>query len=165
MEESMKRFVLAALLATTIAVPAHAQVRVGIDIDIQLPGPPALVVIPDSPVYYAPRASANVFFYAHQYWGFADGGWYVGPSWSGPWTVVPPMSVPAPVLHVPVRYYPVPPPPWSAWRGDRPPQWESHYGREWHEEDHERNWREREEHWARGERNGCPPGLAKQGRC
>ena len=159
----MKQFLLGLSLVTAMAVPVQAQVHV--QIGFQLPGPPPFVVIPGMPVYYAPQAPANVFFYAHQYWGFADGGWYVGPSWSGPWTVVPPMSVPAPILHVPVRYYPVPPPPWRAWRGDRPPQWESHYGREWHEEDHERNWREREEHWARGERNGCPPGLATQGRC
>ena len=57
----MRRLVLVALLATTIAVPAHAQVRVGIDIGIQLPAPPPLVVIPESPVYYAPSAPANVF--------------------------------------------------------------------------------------------------------
>src|SRR5215467_5638218 len=104
----MKRLVLVALLASTIAVPAHAQVRVGIDIGIQLPAPPALVVIPESPVYYAPSAPANVFFYAHQYWAFAKGGWYVGPSWSGPWVVVEPAYVPVPVLRVPVRYYAAP---------------------------------------------------------
>ncbi len=61
--------------------------------------------------------------------------------------------------------YPVPPPPWTGWRREAPPQWEPHYGREWHEEAHERNWREREERWGRGEGRGCPPGLAKQGRC
>jgi len=165
MEESMKRFVLAALLATTIAVPAHAQVRVGIDIGIQLPGPPALVVIPESPVYYAPRAPANVFFYAHQYWGFAGGGWYVGPSWNGPWVAVEPAYVPIPILHVPVRYYSAPPPSWKGWRREAPPQWGAPYGREWHEAAHERNWREHEEQWNRDGGKGCPPGLAKQGRC
>jgi len=41
------------------------------------------------------------------------------------------------------------------------PAGEAHSGREWREETHERDWREREEHWGRG----CPPGLAKQGRC
>src|SRR5262244_3656281 len=112
----MRRLVLAALFIATIAVPAHAQVRVGIDIGIQLPGPPALVVIPESPVYYAPRAPANVFFYAHQYWGFARGGWYVGPSWNGPWVAVEPAYVPIPILHVPVCYYSAPPPSWNGWR-------------------------------------------------
>src|SRR3989441_2653722 len=73
-------------VASLIASPAEAQVHV--DIGINLPGPPALVVVPGTPVYYAPRAPANVFFYAHQYWVFGDGGWYVGPTWSGPWAVV-----------------------------------------------------------------------------
>jgi hypothetical protein len=97
-EETVRRFVLGALLVTAVAVPVQAQVRV--EIGIQLPGPPALVVIPGTPVYYAPRAPANVFFYAHQYWVFASGGWYVGPTWNGPWAVVEPVYVPAPILRV-----------------------------------------------------------------
>jgi hypothetical protein len=159
----MKRLVLAALLAAAAAEPAHAQVRV--DIGIQLPGPPTLAVIPGAAVYYAPQAPANIFFYAHQYWGFVGGAWYVGPNWNGPWVVVAPAYVPRPILQVPVRYYPAPPPPWKGWRRDGPPQWEPHYGREWREEAHERNWREHEERWDRGDRKRCPPGLAKQGRC
>lgn len=155
--------VLAALLVAAVAIPVHAQVRV--EVGIQLPAPPALVVIPGTPVYYAPNAPANVFFYAHEYWIFADGGWYVGPTWNGPWAVVEPLYVPTPILQVPVRHYPVPPAHWSEWRRDGPPRWEARYGREWHEEVHERQWREREERWDRGEGRGCPPGLAKQGGC
>ena len=56
----MKRLVLGTLLVAAVAVPAHAQVRVGVDIGIQLPGPPALVVVPGAPVYYAPRAPAKL---------------------------------------------------------------------------------------------------------
>lgn len=70
----MKRLVLVALLVTAVAVPAQAQVRVGGHIGIQPPGPPALVVVPGVPVYYAPRDPANVFFYPNQYWAFANGG-------------------------------------------------------------------------------------------
>jgi hypothetical protein len=138
---------------------------VGINIGIPLPGPPTLVVVPGTPVYYAPSAPANVFFYAPQYWVFINGGWSVGPTWNGPWAVVEPVYVPAPVLQVPVRYYPVPPSALGrmASRGAAP--WESHYGHEWREEAHERDWREREERWDRHEGKGCPPGLAKQGRC
>ena len=123
-----------------------------------------VIVIPGTPVYYAPSAPANVFFYAHEYWIFTGDGWYVGPTWNGPWAVVEPVYVPAPILQVPVRYYPVPPPDWRGRRRDGP-QWESHYGREWREEAHERNWREREQPWHRGEGKGGPPGLVKQGRC
>jgi hypothetical protein len=147
-----------AVLVTALAAPVHAQI--GIDIGIHLPGPPALFVVQGSPVYYAPRAPGNVFFYAHQYWVFTNG-WYVGPTWNGPWALVEPQYVPQPLLQVPVAYYPVPPPHWREWRREGPPRWEAHSGREWREEAHERDWREREEHWGRG----CPPGLAKQGRC
>ena len=113
----MKRLVmLGVLLMAVVAVPAYAQVRVGIDIGIHLPGPPAFVAIPGAPVYYAPRAPANVFFYGQHYWAFANGGWYFGPTWNGPWAVVQPTHVPAPLLGVPVRYYPRPP---AQWRGSR----------------------------------------------
>ncbi len=63
--ETVKRFVLAALLALAVTEPVHAQV--GVNIGIQLPGPPTLTVIPGAAVYYAPRAPENIFFYAHQY--------------------------------------------------------------------------------------------------
>ena len=161
----MKRLVLGALLVVAVAAPAHAQVQVGINIGIPLPGPPTLVVVPETPVYYAPAAPANVVCSAHQYWVFTNGGLYVGPTWNSPCAVVEPVYVPAHVLQVPVRYYPVPPPQWAGWRREAPPPWESHYGHEWREEAHERDWREREERWDRHEGKGCPPGLAKQGRC
>ena len=160
----MTRLVLGALLVAAVAAPVHAQVRVGVDIGIRLPGPPALVVVPGVPVYYAPRAPANVFFYSHHYWVFTDGGWYVGPTWNGPWSVVEPAHVPRPILQVPVRYYRAPPPPWKHWRREGPPRWDPPYGREGREEAREREWREREERWGR-EGKGCPPGLAKKGRC
>ena len=155
--------VFAAILTTLVPVHVHAQVRV--DIGIQLPAPPPFVVIPGMPVYHAPSTPANVFFYGHQYWAFQNGGWYVGSSWNGPWAGIPPMRVPAPILQVPVHYYRVPPAGWREYRRDAPPRWEEHYGREWREEAHERDWREREERWARHDSKGCPPGLAKQGRC
>lgn len=164
----MNRLSLAAvLIAVTAFTSAPAQAQVHVDIGIRLPGPPALVVVPGTPVYYAPRAPANVFFYGHQYWVFANGGWYVGPGWNGPWTAVPPPYVPPPILQVPVAYYPVRPPQWREWRRDAPPRWEANHGREWREEPHERGWREREERWDKheGRGKGCPPGLAKQGRC
>ena len=130
------------------ALPAAAQIRV--DIGFQLPGPPALAVIPGAPVYYAPGAPANVFFYGHEYWVFQSGGWYAGPTWNGPWVVVAPVHVPAPILHVPVRYYKVPPGHWKRWRHDARPRWDAHYGRDWREDDRERHWHAREKRWERG---------------
>src|SRR5207244_740796 len=135
--------------------PAHAQVNV--NIGLQFPGPPTFRVVPGTPVYYAPQAPANVFFYGQQYWAFANGGWYIGPTWNGPWAVVQPVQVPAPILQIPVAYYPVPPPQWRGWRRDAAPRWEQHYGREWREAEHERSWREREEKWSHGRgHGGCP---------
>jgi hypothetical protein len=150
--KSVTRFVLAALLALAVTEPVHAQVDV--NVGIQLPGPPTLRVIPGVPVYYAPRVHENIFFYAHQYWLFERGGWYVGHTWNGPWAGVGPERVPRPILSVPVRYYRAPPPHWKGGRHDAPPQWETHYGREWQEEAHERGWREREEQWDRGRYEG-----------
>ena len=146
----MKRLLLGTMLVAALVVPASAQVRVGIDIGIRLPGPPALVVVPGAPVYYAPSAPANVFFYGDQYWVFAGDGWYVGPTWNGPWAVVQPRYVPAPILQVPVGYYHAPPRHWRGWHHDRPPRWAAPYGREWREGAHERHWRERESDWRRG---------------
>jgi hypothetical protein len=164
----MRRFLLAALLVVAGAGPAHAQVQ--INLGIELPGPPILTVIPGVPVYYAPHAPANVFFYGHHYWLFHGNGWYVGPSWNGPWVVVQPLHVPAPILSVPVRYYRARPPHWKGWRYDGPPRWEPHWGREWREASWERDWREREEHWKHGkpphhrrddDQKAGPPGRGK----
>ena len=88
----MKRLGLAIVLAFAVVGPAGAQVS--IDIGIRLPSPPPLAVIPNTIVYYAPDAPANVFFYGHQYWVYQPTGWYVGPNWNGPWVIVQPAYVP-----------------------------------------------------------------------
>ena len=72
----VKRLGLAIVLAFAVVGPAGAQVS--IDIGIRLPSPPPLAVIPNTVVYYAPNAPANVFFYGHQYWVYQPTGWYVG---------------------------------------------------------------------------------------
>ena len=148
----MKALLVAVALLIALAAPVAAQVHV--DIGINLPGPPALVVVPGTPVYYAPRAAANVFLYGHQYWAFTRGVWYVGPNWNGPWAIVQPAFVPVPVLRVPVAYYRVPPGEWRGWARNAPPRWEAHYGRSWQETTSERQWREREEHWDHGKHKG-----------
>jgi hypothetical protein len=155
----MRRWLLPTLLLVLIAMPAAAQVHV--DIGINLPGPPTFTVVPGVPVYYAPSAPANIFLYSHQYWAFTSGSWYVGPNWNGPWTVVTPVRVPAPILRVPVAYYRVPPGHWKSWKREAPPRWEGDYGREWREESRDRDWREREEHWDRGRHEGRERGRGR----
>lgn len=156
----MRAPILAALLVLAAGLPAQGQVRV----DIRLPAPPALVVIPGVPVYYARSAPVNVFFYAEEYWAFHEGGWYVGASWSGPWTVVAALHVPVPVLRIPVRYYNVRPSHWKSWRRDAPPRWEARYGRDWREDDRERRWHDREMDWDKGkDRDGIRTRTATRG--
>ena len=152
LEVPVKRLMLAMVFVLVVVVPAWAQVS--IDIGIRLPGPPPLAVIPNTVVYYAPSAPANVFFYGHQYWVYQPTGWYVGPGWNGPWVVVQPVQVPQPLLRVPVRYYRVPPGQWKKGQHEAPPHWDAHYGRDWHEAAQEREWREREERWDHGKHKG-----------
>ena len=112
-----------ALVASATAVQAH----VGVDIGIHLPGPPSLVVIPQTPVAYAPAVPANLFFYGGQYYVFTHNVWYTGPTYHGPWAVIAPAYVPPPILGVPVRYYRVAPPGWKHWRREAPPRWAAAY--------------------------------------
>ena len=134
-------FAITALLVLIFTGPASAGVHV--DIGINFPGPPPLVVVPDVPaVQYVPSAPANVFFYGGQYWVFANGGWYAGAGYNGPWIVVGPQFVPRPLLFVPVRYYHVPPGHWRGWRAQSPPRWHQQWGREWADQ---RGWRDHDD--------------------
>jgi hypothetical protein len=108
-----------------------------VNIGINLPAPPPLVVIPSSPVQYAPSVEANYFFYGGEYFLFNGGQWYVSTAYNGPWLVLVPEFIPLPVLQVPVRFYRRPPPEWRAWRHEAPPQWAAAWGRRWQERRHE----------------------------
>jgi hypothetical protein len=116
-------------LATCVDT-GHAQVEV--NIGINLPAPPSFVIIPGTPIAYAPAVAANVFFYGGQYWVFANDAWYAGPTYGGPWVVVGPPYIPLPLLTVPVGYFRAPPPYWKHWRRDAPPRWNPAWGHEWH---------------------------------
>ena len=123
--------------------PAPAQVSIGIglpnlSIGINFPLYPELVPVPGYPVYYAPRVSANYFFYDGLYWVYLDDYWYASYWYNGPWSLVQPEVVPVFILRIPVRYYRHPPPYFRGWRADAPPRWGEHWGREW--EHHRRGW-------------------------
>lgn len=111
--------------------PARAQVSVGIDIGFSVPVYPELVPVPGYPVYYAPAASTNYFFYDGLYWVFVNDGWYASDWYDGPWRPVGPAYVPVYLLRVPVRYYHAPPPYFRAWGPDAPPRWGERYGPGW----------------------------------
>lgn len=110
----------------------------GLQIGINVPAYPNLVVVPGYPVYYAPAVPANYFFYDGLYWVYAGGGWYSSDWYDGPWVAVAPDFVPLFVLRVPVRYYMSPPGYFRAWRPDAPPRWGWRFGPQW--EEHHRDW-------------------------
>ena len=134
---------LAAGLSLMAASPAAADgLRIGISVPVPAPpavvvtpprppvvvvAPPQLVVVPGSPVFYAPGASMNFFAYGGRYYTFHEGAWFVATTYGSPWVAIAPAKVPRPVLTVPVAYYKVPP--------------------------------------GHAKKMGCPPGLARQGRC
>lgn len=133
--------------------PAHAQISVGIrspgvDVGIHLSVFPELVLIPGYPVYYAPRADTNYFFYDGLYWVFVSDRWYASSWYDGPWHLVEPEYVPLFVLRVPVRYYRQPPPYFRGWRADAPPRWGEHWGR---------GWERRRPGWDRWDRRAARP--------
>jgi hypothetical protein len=116
--------------------PAAAQVSIGIglpgvSIGINLPSFPELVVVPDYPVYYAPRGDVNLFFYDGMYWAYERDNWYASSWYNGPWGLVGPEVVPVFVLRIPVRYYRHPPVAWAGWRSDAPPRWGERWGHDW----------------------------------
>src|SRR6266851_1107079 len=135
------------LVITGWAQPATAQIS--INIGINLPALPELVVVPGYPVYYAPNVSADYFFYDGLYWVFnvEDGQWYSSSWYSGPWVFVEPVYVPQPILVIPFRYYRVRPVYWRGWAYDAPPRWGQHWGRDWES---------RRTGWDRWDRNRAP---------
>jgi hypothetical protein len=132
---------------------AEAQVSIGIglphvSIGINLPLYPELVPVPGYPVYYAPRLTANYFFYDGMYWVFTGDYWYASSWYNGPWWIVDPYAVPLYILRIPVRYYRQPPVYFHGWRHDAPPRWGKHWGHDW--EQHRKGWNK----WKRG---SAPP--------
>jgi len=132
----MRYLLVASSLMLASVTSAQAQVSVaiglpGVEIGINQPVYPRLVQVPGYPVYYAPHASANYFFYDGAYWVYANDNWYFSGWYNGPWHRVGPESVPLYVLRVPVRYYRRPPPYFHGWRADAPPRWGEHWGTDW----------------------------------
>ncbi|MBU1425435.1 MAG: hypothetical protein KKH12_01645 [Gammaproteobacteria bacterium] len=135
----MKRIgsVIIVLWALCSAAPANAaQVSIGVslphvNIGINFPVFPDLVVVPGYPVYYAPQVEANLFFYDGDYWVYQDDNWYESSWYNGPWVLVEPDFVPVFILRIPVRFYRRPPAYFHGWVFDAPPRWGEHWGHDW----------------------------------
>jgi hypothetical protein len=108
--------VLVASWSVIPATPASAtNVNVGVTISPPPPPPPVLVatprfvVIPGSPVQYAPGVSFNLFIHSGRYYSFHNGVWFHSPRRGGPWAIIAMERVPHVVRAVPVTYFKVPP--------------------------------------------------------
>lgn len=138
---------LAALLFVAFAAGgAIAEVNVNINVGppaVVVAGPPEVVAIPRTLVYFAPGADADLFFYAGYWWTPERGRWFRSRTYDGHWIMVPARAVPAPILRVPGNYRQ------SFRHGHRIPygQLKKHYARR------EREKRERRGEW-RNRKNG-----------
>ena len=101
--------VIAASLA--LAIPARGDVRVQVNVWAPpiVTAPPPLLLLPGSPVYYAPGYDVNLFVYRGRYYSFYNGSWFYAPGYGAPWAVAPIRRVPRPILQVPATYYRIPP--------------------------------------------------------
>lgn len=140
------RHLLLALPLLLMQVPS-AQAQISVSIGINLPVYPQLQRVPGYPVYYAPQAPGNFFFYDGLYWVFEDDDWFYSSWYNGPWRVMEPVYVPVYLLRVPVRYYRRPPVYFTDWRADGPPRWNERWGRDWEQ---------RRPGWDRWDRSKAP---------
>src|SRR3989337_2999709 len=87
------------------AIAAQAEsINIGINIGspppppIVVAAPPQLVVVPGTPVYYAPGLNVNFFFHGGRYYTFHNNSWFVAAAHNGPWTFVAVAAVSQPIL-------------------------------------------------------------------
>ena len=99
---------LTILLSCLLTSEAFGGVDVGININIGPPpitvAPPNIVLVPQSQVYFAPAAPADVFFFSGYWWSPRGNQWYRSREYNGPWGVVDRRYVPQPVMRVPHDY-------------------------------------------------------------
>ena len=138
--------VIAGLALVTLC--AGATSAGDVNINVGWPPPlivetPRVVVVPETRVYRAPSLEFNVFVFGGKYYSLHNDRWYMAARVGAPWTPLIVEHVPAEVRAVPVKYYKIPP-------GHLKHQG---YAKKAKDED------------SAGRGKGCPPGLAKQGRC
>jgi hypothetical protein len=101
------------VLALSAGPAAAIDINVGVNIAVPPPpvllAPPALVVVPGTPVQHVPSASFNLFAYQGRYYSFHNDTWFVAAGPRAPWSVVAIEAVPVPVRAVPVKHYKIPP--------------------------------------------------------
>jgi len=131
---------LALMIVGSIPAMARVDVNVGISLPpIVFPGPPHLVVIPETNVYVAPDVNDDIYFYGGWWWRPWEGQWYRSRHHDSGWS----HYQGTPSFH---RSIP------SSWRNDyRENRWKGH---QWNHqrvphEQVQKNWQgwEKNKHW------------------
>jgi hypothetical protein len=89
--------------------PTNTHAGINVDINIPLPGlviagPPAMMVVPGSYVYFAPDVKTDLFFYRGYWYHPSRKGWYVSLEYNGPWGSVAVDNVPRVLINIPRDY-------------------------------------------------------------
>jgi len=96
--------------------PAKGRAEVDVSVNIGLPlpavvisAPPAVVMIPGTPVYFAPDVEVDIFFYRGYWYRPYRERWYRATHYNGPWRYIAPRAVPSVIVNVPPDYRHIPP--------------------------------------------------------
>jgi hypothetical protein len=104
---------MVALLTPGKAAHAGVDVHIGVGVPVLpavvIPAPPAVVMIPNMPVYYAPDVGMDLFFYSGSWYRRHDDHWFRASYYNGPWAYTQPSHVPAVFMHMPAHYNRIPP--------------------------------------------------------
>lgn len=151
----------ALLILTGFSVQSDARVDIGIGINIpayQFAGPPSLVVIPGTYVYFVPDIDVDILFY-HGFWYRPhEGRWFRSRAYNGPWAFVRSERVPGALIELPPDYRHIPP-------GHRHIPYKE-FNKNWRGWEKNKYW-EKDEHWRQGrheERREGRPGEKREER-
>ncbi len=103
----MVGFFLALLLVVVTAGSADSGVNVNINIgppEVVVAGPPEMIVVPRTMVYFAPGVAVDLFFCAGYWWTPKEGHWFRARAYNGPWAIVASRSVPTAIVRLPKNY-------------------------------------------------------------
>lgn len=88
---------------------AYGDVDVHIGIGVPIPPPPSVILIPGTPVYYAPDCcGVEIFFYVGNWWRKHNGYWFRATYHNSPWVYVTPPQIPAVLVKLPPDYHKIP---------------------------------------------------------
>ncbi|AGF77567.1 hypothetical protein UWK_00993 [Desulfocapsa sulfexigens DSM 10523] len=112
MKKTIWRVLEVGVLLLALFVPggmnnASAEIHVSINIGpppIMVAEPPAVVMIPNSTIYFVPQAETDMFFYDNYWWRPRGSQWYRSNAYNGSWESIGKHHVPAPLYQLPKDY-------------------------------------------------------------